>query len=69
MATSSDSLVSVYMVRYLLLSTRWTHVSIARRAEALGSLCQGRLRGLFQPTQVGFVMSAEGFSPAAAQTT
>ena len=34
---------------------RWRNT---RRAEALGYRYEGRLRGLFQPTQVGFVAVA-----------
>ena len=38
-----------------------------RRAEALGYLDKGCLRGLIQPAQMGFVTLAEGFSPAATE--
>jgi hypothetical protein len=36
----------------------------ARPLEGAGYRDEGRLRGLFQPAEAGFVTIAEGFSPA-----
>jgi hypothetical protein len=40
----------------------------APRAETLGYRYEGRLRGLIQPAKAGFVILAEGFSPAENET-